>query len=170
MELTGKGIIDGYFMMMMNIVRAYVDADFKLCTPLHLVCTLNYNSGGYNCIVEVIQHDHVHINSLIAEHDSCIKHLMNLYGRTRDFEFARNHKSINLCSYSVQDDPGVFSHDYGGTSKEHGERDSASDTEILEGETDGGDEIDEDNEIMDEYLNVDEAALADAPDVRLSTG
>ena len=97
---TGKGMIDGNFAMMMKIVRAYVDMGFNICTPSQLVYTLNSNGGEYNCISEVIKHDHIHLNALISEHDSYIKRLKKLSGHTNELEFARDHKSMKLWSYS----------------------------------------------------------------------
>ena len=38
---SGKYMIDGKFAMMTNIVRAYVDVVFNICTPLQLVCAPN---------------------------------------------------------------------------------------------------------------------------------
>ena len=89
----------------------YVDAGFNVCTPSQLVCALNYNGGGYNCVAEVIQHDRSHLNALISEHDAGIKHLKKLSGRINEFEFARDHKSMKFWSYSGQDVSGVFSYD-----------------------------------------------------------
>ena len=104
-------MIGGTFTMMMNIVRAYVDADFKLCTPLHLVCTLNYNSGGYNCIVKVTKQDHIRLNILISEHDVGIKLLKKFSLHTNYFNFNRDQKSMKFWSYSRTQVPGLFSYD-----------------------------------------------------------
>ena len=37
----GKGVVDGHFVKMMKIVRAYVDAVFNVCTPTQLGYKLN---------------------------------------------------------------------------------------------------------------------------------
>ena len=84
---SGKCMINGHFAKMMNIVHAYVDAGFNVCTPSQLACALNYNDGGYNCIVEVIKHDHIDLNALIAEYYVGIKSLKNLSRRTNEFGF-----------------------------------------------------------------------------------
>ena len=76
---------------------------------------------------------------------------------------------MNLWSYSGTYIPGVFSYGDGGYSEEHEESDSSYAAELLEGDTGGEDESGKDDEILDEDLDFDEALLADAPDVQLST-
>ena len=48
--VADKVVINGNFITIVNILCAYVDVRFNVCTPIHLVCALNYNGGGYNCI------------------------------------------------------------------------------------------------------------------------
>ena len=62
----GKGVIDGHFTKIMNILCAYVGAGFCVFTPVHLVYLLNYNGGEYNCIVKFIKQNLINIDALIA--------------------------------------------------------------------------------------------------------
>ena len=93
-------MINGNFQKNINIVHAYANVGFNVCTPTYMVYTLNYNGGGYNFIAELIKHDRIHTNPLISEHDVDINLRNILYGRTKEFDFASNHKSIKLWSYS----------------------------------------------------------------------
>ena len=105
---SGRGMINGNFMTMMKILRAYVDAGFTVCTQTYLVCVLNYKGVGYNCIAEVMKHYHIHINALIDEHDVYINCLKNISWCKNEFEFVSDHNSIKLWSYSGPYVPGVF--------------------------------------------------------------
>ena len=103
-------MINGHFSTMMKIVHSYFDVVFNVCTLFQLLCALNYNGGGYNFIVEIIKHYHMHLNDLIVEHNVEINLLNNMYGHTNEFEFIRCQKRIQLWSYSRLYVPGVFSY------------------------------------------------------------
>ena len=70
------------FATMMKNLRAYIDVGFNFSTLMQLVCALDYNGVGYNCILEVIKYNRIHINSLISEHYVEINCLKNLSGCT----------------------------------------------------------------------------------------
>ena len=74
------------------------DAGSNVCTPMHMMCMLNYSSSGYNHIVEVIKQDRIHLDDLIAEHNVDTKRPKNFSGRANEFDLSSYQNSIKLWS------------------------------------------------------------------------
>ena len=111
------------------------------------------------------KNNHINLNALIYENNFEINGPKKLSGHKNEFDLAIDNKSIQLWSYSVPYIPGVFSYDENCAIEEHRESDIASDAELLVGDIGGEDESDEYDDIMDEDLDVNKLAFADAPGV-----
>ena len=90
-------------------------------------------------------------------------------GSKNYYKFSSDHKSIKFKSYSGTYVPGVLSCDENCATEEHGQSNSASYTEVSEGDIIGQDYSEEYYDIMYEDLDVGEETRADSLGLQLST-